>query len=75
MGNFRLQKKQCVKYIHFTPASPFCLSHPLVALGQAVQLESVNPARVRYLIVVSTLGNKQESILLGMDFPNQDRCV
>uniref|UniRef100_A0A671WY94 protein-serine/threonine phosphatase n=1 Tax=Sparus aurata TaxID=8175 RepID=A0A671WY94_SPAAU len=38
----------------------------------AVQLESVNPARVRYLIVVSTLGNKQESILLGMDFPNQD---
>lgn len=38
----------------------------------AVQLESVNPVRVRYLIVVSTLGNKQESILLGMDFPNSD---
>ncbi|XP_041653393.1 protein phosphatase Slingshot homolog 3 [Cheilinus undulatus] len=38
----------------------------------AVQLESVSPVRVRYLIVVSTLGNKQESILLGMDFPNSD---
>ncbi|XP_073343080.1 protein phosphatase Slingshot homolog 3 [Pagrus major] len=38
----------------------------------AVQLESVSPVRVRYLIVVSTLGNKQESILLGMDFPNHD---
>uniref|UniRef100_A0A8D3EFX3 Slingshot N-terminal domain-containing protein n=1 Tax=Scophthalmus maximus TaxID=52904 RepID=A0A8D3EFX3_SCOMX len=41
----------------------------------AVQLESVNPTRVRYLIMVSTLGSKQESILLGMDFPNSDRCV
>ncbi|AWP12120.1 putative protein phosphatase Slingshot -like 3 [Scophthalmus maximus] len=38
----------------------------------AVQLESVNPTRVRYLIMVSTLGSKQESILLGMDFPNSD---
>uniref|UniRef100_UPI0037E7B43E protein phosphatase Slingshot homolog 3 n=1 Tax=Semicossyphus pulcher TaxID=241346 RepID=UPI0037E7B43E len=38
----------------------------------AVQLESVSLVRVRYLIVVSTLGNKQESILLGMDFPNSD---
>lgn len=38
----------------------------------AVQLESVNPVRVRYLIVISTLGNKQESILLGIDFPNSD---
>ncbi|XP_059201843.1 protein phosphatase Slingshot homolog 3 [Centropristis striata] len=38
----------------------------------AVQLESVSPVRVRYLIVVSTLGNKQESILLGMDFPSSD---
>lgn len=42
---------------------------------QAVQLESVSQVRVRYLIVVSTLGNKQESILLGMDFPGSDRCV
>ncbi|CAJ1058523.1 protein phosphatase Slingshot homolog 3 isoform X1 [Xyrichtys novacula] len=38
----------------------------------AVQLESVSSVRVRYLIVVSTLGNKQESVLLGMDFPNSD---
>ncbi|XP_054453492.1 protein phosphatase Slingshot homolog 3 [Anoplopoma fimbria] len=38
----------------------------------AVQLESVSSVRVRYLIVVSTLGNKQESILLGMDFPKSD---
>ncbi|KAK2849178.1 hypothetical protein Q5P01_009012 [Channa striata] len=38
----------------------------------AVQLECVSQDRVRYLIVVSTLGSKQESILLGMDFPNSD---
>uniref|UniRef100_A0A672J1X4 protein-serine/threonine phosphatase n=1 Tax=Salarias fasciatus TaxID=181472 RepID=A0A672J1X4_SALFA len=38
----------------------------------AVQLESVSSVRVRYLIVVSTLSNKQESILLGMDFPSSD---
>lgn len=38
----------------------------------AVQLESSHPSRVRYLIVVSTLSNKQESILLGMDFPHSD---
>ncbi|TKS72396.1 Protein phosphatase [Collichthys lucidus] len=38
----------------------------------AVQLDSVSSVRVRYLIVVSTLGNKEESILLGMDFPNSD---
>lgn len=42
---------------------------------QAVQLDSVSSVRVRYLIVVSTLANKHESILLGMDFPNSDRCV
>ncbi|XP_053284078.1 protein phosphatase Slingshot homolog 3 [Pleuronectes platessa] len=43
----------------------------------AVQLESMNPSRVRYLIVVSTLGSKQESVLLGMDFPDSDsdRCT
>lgn len=43
----------------------------------AVQLESVSSVRVRYLIVISTLGNKQESILLGMDFPNpeSDQCT
>lgn len=38
----------------------------------AVQLDSVSSVRVRYLIVVSTLANKHESILLGMDFPNSD---
>ncbi|KAM6923970.1 protein phosphatase Slingshot homolog 3 [Xenentodon cancila] len=38
----------------------------------AVQLESVSSVRVRYLIVVSTLGSKEESILLGMDFPSSD---
>ncbi|XP_069577457.1 protein phosphatase Slingshot homolog 3 [Brachyistius frenatus] len=38
----------------------------------AVQLESASLVRVRYLIVVSTLGNKQENILLGMDFPSSD---
>nr|XP_046261297.1 protein phosphatase Slingshot homolog 3 [Scatophagus argus]XP_046261298.1 protein phosphatase Slingshot homolog 3 [Scatophagus argus] len=38
----------------------------------AVQLESVSSVRVRYLIIVSTLSNKQESILLGMDFPTSD---
>lgn len=42
---------------------------------QAVQLESVSSVRVRYLIVVSTLGSKEESLLLGMDFPNSERCV
>ncbi|XP_040928624.1 protein phosphatase Slingshot homolog 3 isoform X2 [Betta splendens] len=43
----------------------------------AVQLESIDPDRVRYLIVVSTLGSKQESILLGMDFANthSDQCT
>lgn len=40
---------------------------------EAVQLESVSSVRVRYLIVVSTLGNKEESLLLGMDFPNSER--
>ncbi|KAM9850239.1 protein phosphatase Slingshot homolog 3 isoform 2-T2 [Aulostomus maculatus] len=38
----------------------------------AVQLESVSTVRVRYLIVVATLSNKEESILLGMDFPSSD---
>ncbi|KAF5898967.1 protein phosphatase Slingshot 3-like [Clarias magur] len=36
----------------------------------AVRLESVNPVRVRYLIIVTTSSRKQESLLLGMDFPN-----
>ncbi|XP_035525186.1 protein phosphatase Slingshot homolog 3 isoform X2 [Morone saxatilis] len=48
------------------------LLRPEDTIKLAVQLESVSSIRVRYLIVVSTLGNKQESILLGMDFPNSD---
>ncbi|XP_047440859.1 protein phosphatase Slingshot homolog 3 [Mugil cephalus] len=50
---------------------------PEDTLKLAVQLESSSPVRVRYLIVVSTLGSKQESILLGMDFPSSDsdRCT
>ncbi|XP_015235747.1 PREDICTED: protein phosphatase Slingshot homolog 3 [Cyprinodon variegatus] len=38
----------------------------------AVELESISTVRVRYLIVVSTLASKQESILLGIDFPSSD---
>ncbi|XP_062406017.1 protein phosphatase Slingshot homolog 3 isoform X2 [Sardina pilchardus] len=43
----------------------------------AVQLESVSPVRVRYLIVVSTLSNKNETLLLGMDLPDMqsDQCT
>ncbi|XP_070993670.1 protein phosphatase Slingshot homolog 3-like [Oncorhynchus clarkii lewisi] len=48
------------------------LLRPEDTIKLAVRLESVSPVRVRYLIVVSTLGNKQESILLGMDFPDTD---
>ncbi|KAM4622206.1 protein phosphatase Slingshot homolog 3 [Polymixia lowei] len=48
------------------------LLRPEDTIKLAVQLESVSPVRVRYLIVVCTLNNKQESILLGMDFPNTD---
>lgn len=48
------------------------LLRPEDTIKLAVQLESVNPVRVRFLIVVSTLGNKDESVLLGMDFPNAD---
>lgn len=57
--------------------SPFCLPAALVlcTVMQAVQLESISTVRVRYLIIVSTLGKKHESILLGMDFPNSERCV
>lgn len=53
------------------------LLRPEDTIKLAVQLESVNPVRVRYLIVVSTLGNKDESILLGMDFPkaDSDQCT
>ncbi|KAM3867214.1 protein phosphatase Slingshot homolog 3 [Diretmus argenteus] len=48
------------------------LLRPEDTIKLAVQLESLNLVRVRYLIVVSTLSHKHESILLGMDFPNSD---
>nr|XP_057919489.1 protein phosphatase Slingshot homolog 3 [Doryrhamphus excisus]XP_057919490.1 protein phosphatase Slingshot homolog 3 [Doryrhamphus excisus] len=48
------------------------LLRPEDSIKLAVQLESVSTVRVRYLIVVSTLANKDESILLGMDFPKRD---
>ncbi|CAL1613272.1 unnamed protein product [Knipowitschia caucasica] len=48
------------------------LLRPEDTIKLAVQLESVNSVRVRYLIIVSTLGNKDESILLGLDFPDAD---
>ncbi|XP_053179261.1 protein phosphatase Slingshot homolog 3 [Scomber japonicus] len=50
----------------------FELLRPEDTIKLAVQLESVSTVRVRYLIVVSTPSSKQESILLGMDFPNSD---
>ncbi|XP_061786303.1 protein phosphatase Slingshot homolog 3 isoform X1 [Nerophis lumbriciformis] len=53
------------------------LLRPEDSIKLAVQLESVSTVRVRYLIVVSTLANKDESILLGMDFSKQesDECT
>ncbi|XP_036406759.1 protein phosphatase Slingshot homolog 3 [Megalops cyprinoides] len=45
---------------------------PEDTLKLAVRLESVSPVRVRYLLIISTLCNKHESILLGMDFPSKD---
>ncbi|XP_056138391.1 protein phosphatase Slingshot homolog 3 [Lampris incognitus] len=48
------------------------LLRPEDTIKLAVQLESASPVRVRYLIVVSTLNNKHESILLGMDFTSTD---
>ncbi|XP_051944944.1 protein phosphatase Slingshot homolog 3-like isoform X1 [Xyrauchen texanus] len=43
----------------------------------AVRLESVSPIRLRYLLIVGTLNEKQESLLLGMDFcdSNSDECT
>uniref|UniRef100_A0AAY5L023 protein-serine/threonine phosphatase n=1 Tax=Esox lucius TaxID=8010 RepID=A0AAY5L023_ESOLU len=53
------------------------LLRPEDTIKLAVRLESVSSVRVRYLIVVSTLHNKQESLLLGMDFPEaeSDQCT
>ncbi|KAI1888213.1 hypothetical protein AGOR_G00182700 [Albula goreensis] len=45
---------------------------PEDTLKLAVRLESVSSVRVRYLLIISTLCNKYESVLLGMDFPSKD---
>lgn len=66
-GLSRNKKKCRLNFI----SSSFLLLH----VCQAVQLESVSAVRVRYLMIVSTLASKQESVLLGMDFPNSERCV
>ncbi|XP_027018081.1 protein phosphatase Slingshot homolog 3 isoform X2 [Tachysurus fulvidraco] len=52
------------------------LLRPEDTVKLAVRLESVSPIRVRYLLIVSTASNKQESLLLGMDFPSisSDDC-
>ncbi|CAL8263997.1 unnamed protein product [Lota lota] len=48
------------------------LLRPEDTVKLAVQLESVSPVRIRYLLVISTCSNKHESILLGIDFPKAD---
>uniref|UniRef100_A0A7N6F8Q5 protein-serine/threonine phosphatase n=1 Tax=Anabas testudineus TaxID=64144 RepID=A0A7N6F8Q5_ANATE len=63
-------KASCTQQRHLQ--AMFEQLRPEDTLKLAVQLESISPVRVRYLIVVSTLSSKQESILLGMDFPNTD---
>uniref|UniRef100_A0A667WG12 protein-serine/threonine phosphatase n=1 Tax=Myripristis murdjan TaxID=586833 RepID=A0A667WG12_9TELE len=63
---------QCYVAGNHPPTPPPTLGFASAQTQIAVQLESVSPVRVRYLIVVSTLSNKQESILLGMDFPSSD---
>ncbi|CAH0556014.1 unnamed protein product [Brassicogethes aeneus] len=48
--------------------SMFYLLRPEETLKMAVKLESVHPARTRYLVVVSRLGSRgEESCLLGID--------
>ncbi|XP_060783205.1 protein phosphatase Slingshot homolog 3 [Neoarius graeffei] len=53
------------------------LLRPEDSVKLAVRLESVSPVRVRYLLIVTTNSHKQESLLLGMDFPNvnSDDCT
>ncbi|XP_017329895.1 protein phosphatase Slingshot homolog 3 isoform X1 [Ictalurus punctatus] len=46
------------------------LLRPEDTVKLAVRLESVSPIRVRYLLIITTASRKQESLLLGMDFPN-----
>ncbi|MCJ8733719.1 hypothetical protein PDJAM_G00226770 [Pangasius djambal] len=53
------------------------LLRPEDTVKLAVRLESVSAVRVRYLLIVTTTSHKQESLLLGMDFPNMnsDDCT
>ncbi|KAG1954372.1 protein phosphatase Slingshot homolog 3 [Pimephales promelas] len=53
------------------------LLRPEDTVKLAVRLESSSPVRLRYLLIVGTLDKKQESLLLGMDFPgsNSDECT
>ncbi|KAG7328792.1 hypothetical protein KOW79_006966 [Hemibagrus wyckioides] len=53
------------------------LLRPEDTVKLAVRLESLSPIRVRYLLIVTTTSHKQESLLLGMDFPNIncDNCT
>lgn len=67
-------------HLHFTP--PQCVNQSTSTIvlyfctpTQAVQLESVSPVRVRYLLIISTLNNKNETLLLGMDLPNMERYI
>ncbi|KAL7863471.1 hypothetical protein SRHO_G00124550 [Serrasalmus rhombeus] len=53
------------------------LLRPEDTVKLAVRLESTSAVRVRYLLIVATSSRKQESLLLGMDFPsmNSDQCT
>uniref|UniRef100_A0A8C8VIJ2 protein-serine/threonine phosphatase n=1 Tax=Pelusios castaneus TaxID=367368 RepID=A0A8C8VIJ2_9SAUR len=55
------------------------LLRPEDAIRLAVRLESTRPHRIRYLLLVSTeeLKDKNETVLLGMDFPEEGlaRCT
>ncbi|XP_076877126.1 protein phosphatase Slingshot homolog 3 isoform X2 [Brachyhypopomus gauderio] len=53
------------------------LLRPEDTIKLAVRLESVSSVRLRYLLIVTTASHKQESLLLGMDFPHvsSDHCT
>ncbi|KAK1804281.1 hypothetical protein P4O66_020014 [Electrophorus voltai] len=53
------------------------LLRPEDTIKLAVQLESVSSVRLRYLLIITTASHKQESLLLGMDFPHMssDHCT
>uniref|UniRef100_A0AAY4C8L3 protein-serine/threonine phosphatase n=1 Tax=Denticeps clupeoides TaxID=299321 RepID=A0AAY4C8L3_9TELE len=53
------------------------LLRPEDSIKVAVRLESVSAVRVRYLLIITTLSSKYESLLLGMDLPDMqsDHCT